>query len=211
MDKNRLKRRLQQVEGSRQHVKHPWAVMAFIGLEQRTAPSSWGVWAGSSIQATYLLVCMCKREDYRKPRLLEKTKSSVKWKGSATKSVLSAALVSSFKSEGCWVWPDLDLSSNYAHSRDSASRDNWLSAALCAGCMRNSPSAVPSLPWRETFGSYSSGRKWNSTLNHSADFKWLETFSANFSLTPPWNQHWIPPPLPSLVGWQRVQGSRSTE
>lgn len=53
----------------------------------------------------------------------------------------SAVLVSLFKSE--WVW---DHSSNCAHAGDSASRDNWVSAALCAGCLRTSPSAAPSQP-----------------------------------------------------------------
>lgn len=69
------------------------------------------------------------------------------------KCASSAALVASFKSEGelgrSQIWttqvttcPRLWL---------SASRDNWVSAALCARCMRNSPSAVPSRPWREKY------------------------------------------------------------
>lgn len=105
-------------------------------------------------------------------------------KGFGDKCGSSAALDSSFESEGSWVRPDSDHSSNCASSCGSASRDNWVAVALCAGCMRNSPSLVPSRPWRETFGSCSCGGKWNSRVNHSAIFinEWklsLQTLSSH--------------------------------
>lgn len=62
-------------------------------------------------------------------------------------------------------WPDLGEStdrlnsgdgktqSNYAHSCDSASRDNWVTAALYTGCINKKPSTVPRLSRNETFDS----------------------------------------------------------